>query len=164
VTVVQVGGGPAQIAATENDQIDGFTAPPLAPQQAVARGKSVVLVRPTELPEHAHFLHTSLSASKASAERNRDALRQLAQAMNQAKRYIQDDFDGAAQALKNDFPNVPDEILRDGLAIYRPTFGTDGKMSVATWHDTLNFLRDGGILRGDLDPAEGIFWTNAYQP
>jgi NitT/TauT family transport system substrate-binding protein len=164
VSVVQVGAGPAQIAATENDQVDGFTAGPLAPQEAAARGKALIVVRPSELKEFTQYLYSSLSTSKAFAERNPDAMRRLAQALDRAKRYIQEDPEGAIQELKRDFPNVRDEVLREGLAFYRTTYGTDGKMTVAAWRDTLDFLRDGGVLRGEMDPSEGVYWTNRYQP
>jgi hypothetical protein len=58
---------------------------------------------------------------------------------------------------------VLDEVVREGLAFYRNTYVTFGNMTVAAWRDTLVFLLDGGVLRGELDPSEDVYWTNRYQ-
>jgi NitT/TauT family transport system substrate-binding protein len=164
VTVVQAGGGGGLVAAVENGQVDGFTGSPPLPQEASARGRAVVLVRPSEIRDFPRYLHGFLGTSRAYGERNVDTLHRLAQALNRAKQFIQDSPDEAAQELKRDFPSLRDDVLRESVAFYRPTLGTDGKMTVESWRDTLEFLKAGGIVKGEANPAEGVYWTNKYHP
>jgi ABC-type nitrate/sulfonate/bicarbonate transport system substrate-binding protein len=144
--------------------VDGFTGSPPFPQEASARGRAVVLVRPAEIREYPRYLHGFLGTSRAYGDRNLDALHRLAQAMNRGKQFIQDYPDEAAQELKRDFPSLRDDALRDSVAFYRPTLGPDGKMSVESWRDTLELLKAGGIVKGEAKSAEGVYWTNKYHP
>jgi NitT/TauT family transport system substrate-binding protein len=165
MSVVQVGGATAGlVAAMDNDQIQGFVSSPPGPQEAVLRGKSVLVVRPAEINDFSHYIFSGLSVSKAYAERNPDALKRLAAGMDRGKQYIRSNFDDALEEIRKDFPSMQREALLESMTFYRDTFGTDGRMRPEAWQDTLGLLRDAGLLKGETDASEGLYWTNKYLP
>jgi NitT/TauT family transport system substrate-binding protein len=165
ISVVQVGGATAGlVAAMDNDQIQGFVSSPPGPQEAVLRGRATIIIRPTEVGEFNQYIYSSLSTSKAYGDRNGDALRRLAAGMDRGKQYIQSNFEEALEEIRKDFPNMQREALVESVSFYRDTFGRDGKMNPEAWRDTLGLLRDAGLIKGDSNAGEGVYWTNKYLP
>jgi NitT/TauT family transport system substrate-binding protein len=165
MSVVQVGGATAGlVAAMDNDQVQGFVSSPPGPQEAVLRGRATIVIRPTEVGEFNHYIYSGLSTSKAYGDRNSHALRRLATGIDRGKQYIQSSFDDALEEIRKDFPNMQREALVESVSFYRDTFGQDGKMNPEAWRDTLGLLRDAGLVKGESDPSEGVYWTNKYLP
>ncbi|MDZ4835665.1 MAG: ABC transporter substrate-binding protein [Candidatus Melainabacteria bacterium] len=135
-------------ALLKSDQVD--LALELEPTVSILVGEGAhVVYSPKD--ELGDFAFTGLEVSDKFAAEHPDLIKACVAALKDAMDYIHQDFDGAVEVAKQEFPEVKPEIVKDALARLRDS-GTIPKSPMlpkSAWDKAISMRRD----LGDLDSA-----------
>jgi NitT/TauT family transport system substrate-binding protein len=164
---VAVGGGSALLAALETGQIDAYMlsapTPIIAEQEGV--GQILIMNSAGDVPEFADFAFESITVRREFAEENPGVVEGYSRAMDRANQFLIEHTDEAVQILQeNYFPDTDIETVRISLVGTLPAINPDGDLSEEAIANQLQVLIDLGALEEMPDTAEGVLWTNQYNP
>jgi NitT/TauT family transport system substrate-binding protein len=164
MTVVRVGGLPAQIAALKQGTIDVFLAS--APARQIVEGQKIgsAIIHFGDVPAWANEPFEGILARRDYIADNPDVARRLIAGVAEAQKMILDNPKNAAAILKKGtFENLDLAMLEDALTQMRLAFRLE-KLTSERWR----MLRDS---RATVNPAlnsieirENIDWTNQFYP
>lgn len=162
-TLVQVGGGDATNAALKRGSIDmAFFTPPDV-QMLVSEGAGDVLIDgQKEFPLLSTQPYSVVVANPKWVAENADVTKRFTLAIAKAIDYIRESPEAAAKDLQSKFPDVPENLLQEGLVSMAPTFSQGGLMTEPMWQNAISLGTQAETLKGDLDAAEGALWTNEH--
>ncbi len=167
VTFVALGGGAVLLAAPESGQIDAYLQSPPTPFLAEAHGTGTILISNTEgdVPEFRNFPFNAIAVSKAWAEQNPQALEGYSRALDKAYAFMIEHPDNAIQIIHNSyFPETPLATIRLSFMALLPIFKPDGRFSEAGIKNEAEVLLSLGTIDAMPDTAEGVLWTNQWNP
>ncbi|MGC1780120.1 MAG: ABC transporter substrate-binding protein [Xanthobacteraceae bacterium] len=151
--IISVGGGPAMIAAVENDEADmGCFGSPII-ELAVKRGKSVWFVNNTrgEDPQYNEFLFELLYVRPDYAKQNPDLVRKMAASLLEANRWIAHATQEQLLAVaKKRFAAVDDATLWTAIENVRPAYSQTGVITENAVQAAVDFLKATDMLSGDI--------------
>jgi NitT/TauT family transport system substrate-binding protein len=103
------------------------------------------------------FAITGLTVTDDYAAKNGDTIKTVVGCLQEAFRYMHDNFEGTIAVAKKEFPEVPDKILRIALTrmLNENTVPTSPVMTEEAWDKAIEMRRETGDLKGD-----GSFATN----
>jgi ABC-type nitrate/sulfonate/bicarbonate transport system substrate-binding protein len=161
VTVVQVGAGPAMVAAMETGRIDGFEYGFPLGRQVEQRGSGYIWIDPAEVPAYKNMAWEDLLATRSYVEKNPDLTAGVVRAIARGINFTVDHPSEVIPAVQSFFKGMPDEALQaafdDGLS----AFTKNGLMNQEMWDNMMKPLQAMKTV-GDLDTRENGFWTNSY--
>lgn len=165
VKIIGAGGGPAMLAAVENNKIDiGCISSP-TPELGVHRGKAIMWINNTRAqdPEFTEFLMETLYVRPDWARQNADTVRAVARALVKALRFIADGPESEhMEILKARFKAVPDDVLKASLVNTRSAVDPTGRINQKGVDANVKFLKEAGLLKSDI-PWTAVT-TNEYLP
>ncbi len=162
-TIVQVGGFSAMPGALQQGRIHGFLLSPPTCEIAVKDGSGMVLVKPSDVPEFANYVHEVLFTTRDWAKNNRERLMKTATAISMGNNYMLQHPKESIALLQRFFSSVDPKIVEDSVnQIILPQVPKDGKMTEAEWKATNNVLVESGLIKEPIDTREGVIWTNEY--
>lgn len=162
-TIVQVGGFSAMPGALQQGRIHGFLLSPPTCEIAAKDGSGMVLVKPSDVPEFANYVHEVLFTTRDFAKNNRDRLTRTATAISMGNNYMLQHPKESIALLQRFFSSVDPKIVEDSVSqIILPQVPKDGKMTEADWKATNNVLLESGLIKEPIDTREGVIWTNEY--
>lgn len=157
-----------RVAALTSGQVDAFVSGPPATIEVERDGEGVVLLQAStgEIDYFGdEFLYEVGFTTKEFAEQNPETVRKLNRAILRANELFLTDPETAAEVmLANDFSQLDPEMLNKTIADAKGGFDTDGRMTAEQWGRVLEFAKLSGAITGDVDVAEGGFWTNDLIP
>ena len=161
--LIQVGGGDATNAALKRGAIDMafFTPPDVQLLQSEKTGQ-ILIDGMKEFPLLATQPYSVVVAAPDWLKQNTDVTRRFTLALAKAIDYIRENPAAAAKDLQTKFPDVPENLLAEGLQAMAPTFSKGGLMTQPMWQNAISLGTQAKTLTGSLNPAEGDIWTNAY--
>ncbi len=167
VNIIPIGSGAALLAAIESGQIDGFMQSPPYPLMAVRDGKAQVLIMNSagDVPEFRNFAFTCIGVLRPWAEQHPEAVEGYSRAMDKAYRFIVEHPAEAVQIMHDsNFPDTPLETLRISLQALLPAFQPDGRFTEESIRNQANVMVAVGTIDAMPDTAEGVLWTNQWNP
>jgi ABC-type nitrate/sulfonate/bicarbonate transport system substrate-binding protein len=163
VQLVQIGGAAAVVGAIEQNRVQAYLQSPPNCEVSAARGITVVLIRPDEVPEFQNYIHEVLYTSKDYAAKNGEALSRVATALSMGNSYLTKHPDESVALLQKAFKDVPPEIIESSVRrVILPQIKADGRMTRDGWIATNIVLLESGQIDKPLDISEGGLWTNQY--
>jgi NitT/TauT family transport system substrate-binding protein len=165
VQLIGVGGGPAMMAAVENN--NAAVACTASPTQeiAVSRGKSIMLTDNAQGKDPAfdNFLFEVLYVRPDYAKANPDTVKAMTGAMLDAIAFIMDAPDAEQlPILKKTFSGASDEILLAALKSTKLIYKRDGKITDEAVNKASDFLIQTGALT--KKPPPSAITTNQFLP
>lgn len=164
VNLVSVGGSAPMLAALKAGQVDAIAISPPAPEQAQVDGAGVLLISLSrgDLPELASLPYDVLLVHRDYAAKHPDVVRRVARALGRASNVMRDNPELAKASLLKYFTSVPPEVMDVVVANLSRAFPPDGRQSEQMWTNLLNFTAKAKQTPVDLDPREGVLWTNEF--
>lgn len=163
VQLVQIGGSAAALGAIEQNRVQAYLQSPPNCEVSAAKGITVVLVRPDEVPEFHNYIHEVLYTSKEYAATHSEALSRVATALSMGNSFLAKHPDEAVALLQAAFKDVQPEIIAASVRqVVLPQIKADGRMTQDGWTATNTVLLESGQIDKPLDISEGGFWTNQY--
>ncbi len=163
VQLVQIGGSSAVLGAIEQNRIQAYLQSPPNCEISAAKGITVVLVNPSEVPEFKNYVHEVLYASKDWTAKNKEAATRTATALSMGNNYMLQHPNESIALLKKSFGGVPPEIVEQAVKeVILPRIPKDGKMTEEMWKATADVLLESGQVDKPIDVKEGGIWTNEY--
>jgi ABC-type nitrate/sulfonate/bicarbonate transport system substrate-binding protein len=166
-TFVQIGGGQALVAAVKAKKIDAFMLSAPAPYLLERDKAGTVLVKNSAgegPPEFADFAFECIAVLKSWAEANPRTVEAYIRSMNQAHDWMLANKDAAIGALKSYFPETDAATLRISFEALLPAIRKGGKLTQASIANQANVLKAIGAVDALPDSAEGVLWTNKWNP
>jgi NitT/TauT family transport system substrate-binding protein len=165
IQVIGVGGGASMIGAVENSQVAvACSASPL-PEQAVSRGKSVMLTDNTtgKDPVYDNFLFEVLYVKPEYAKANPAIVKSMTASLLESVAYMLDTPDKEQlPLLKKYFSGTPDDILLQAFENTKPIFRRDGHITDEAVDKASDFLIQTGALTKKAKPSD--ITTNQFLP
>lgn len=164
VSLVSVGGSGPMLAALKARQVDAIAISPPAPEQAQVDGTGVLLISLSrgDLPELARLPYDVLLVHRDYAAKNPDVVRRVARALGRACNVMRENPEVARASLLKYFANVPPAVMDVVVKNLSTAFTPDGRQSEAMWKNLLDFTAKARRTAIDLDPREGVLWTNDF--
>src|SRR5690606_29358083 len=129
----------------------------------VSEGEGDILIDgQKEFPLLATQPYSVVVANPKWVAENEDVTKRFTLAIAKAIDYIRETPEAAAKDLQSKFPDVPENLLTEGLVAMAPTFSQGGLMTEPMWQNAISLGTQAQTLEGDLDPAEGALWTNEH--
>jgi len=161
---IAIGSGSALYAAIVANQIDAFMLSAPNPEKAVADGVATMLIRPgRDIDIFKEFMFTNIAVNRAWAQANPALVVGYCKAIDRANQFIIENREEAARILQASwYPETPLEILAATLEGFGSN--TDGLMSEQGMKNQLAVYGELGVIEGEFNTAEGVLWTNIYNP
>ncbi|MBI2371734.1 MAG: ABC transporter substrate-binding protein [Deltaproteobacteria bacterium] len=168
--LVAIGGGNLP-SALRTGQIDGYMLSPPTPLWLEREGVGRIIIKSSagDVPEFAEYEYVGVSVMKGYAERHEGTLRAFVRAMNAANRFWRapENLEKAVDAGQRYFTRVPREIIRLSILDLKESLSPDGVIRPSAIKQYMDFERTaypGQFSEADLNPAEGVYWTNRFNP
>jgi ABC-type nitrate/sulfonate/bicarbonate transport system substrate-binding protein len=164
VTLVSVGGGPAMLAGLKSRQLDAIAISPPAPEQADIEGAGVLLISLSrgDVPELANIPYDVLLVHRDYAARNPDTVRRVVRAIGRGSNVMRDNPALAKASLLKYFDKVPVTVMDAVAKNLQGAFAPDGRQNEEMWKNLVLFMSKAKKATVDLDPREGVLWTNEF--
>lgn len=165
VRFAAVGAGTARVGALRQGQVEMIVGGIPDTEQPELEGWGITYIRiGHEIDVFKDYPHESIHATEAYLKNNVDSTRALLRAVVRGNNLILDNPSESDEILVKHFPKISPSVLRTVMARSRPTFRRDMKMTKSGWDNMHKVFISVGLLKSDLNTAEGEFWTNKYLP
>ncbi|WP_435177584.1 ABC transporter substrate-binding protein [Actinacidiphila sp. bgisy145] len=151
--------------ALKTNRIDWFCTSEPTPLQAQAAGTGIVVASSANVPawEPQNMGPGNITVTTRSyAEKHPDTVKQFAQAMQEAVKYIHDNEGSTAltDIAAAESPGIPRDVLKESIS--EIDWPADGRMTAAQWATAVKFTSQIDVIKPDMKVTEGDDWTNAY--
>ncbi len=104
------------------------------------------------------FAFTGLEVSQKYAQEHPDQIKSCVEALREAMEYIHNDFDGALEVAKQEFPDVKPEVVKDALARLRDsgTIPNSPVLPEQAWNNAIALRKDLGDLKSEGSYGENV--------
>lgn len=162
-TITAINSATGILASVQQGRVQGFIYSPPQCEIAAKEGYGISLVKPSQVPEFAQYIHLVLFSTRDWVNTHKDVAARLATAVGMANNYALAHPDEVVGIIQKDFPKVdPDVVAASLKEIVFPQVVKDGRMSREGWDATSLVLQQLGVLAQPIDTAEGGIWTNEY--
>jgi ABC-type nitrate/sulfonate/bicarbonate transport system substrate-binding protein len=110
------------------------------------------------------YPHESVHALDSYIKANPDATRALLRAIARGNNLIIDNPAESDELLVKQFPKITPAVLKTVMSRSRSTFRRNLRMTKSGWDNMHKVFVAVGLLKSELNTAEGEFWTNQYLP
>lgn len=164
IGVLSMAGAAQATAAFQNGQVGVIFQPQPQPDQVLAHVPGHILYSTGDSPLFTDMDNVAWSTVATSAEfaaANPDLTRRMCNAIGRANNYLDDNPDGASEALQSVLP-VDFEILKKAIPTYK--WARDGNMSEADFFHGVDVLSGMGMFDQAPSPeSTQTAYTGAYQ-
>jgi sulfonate transport system substrate-binding protein len=164
-TFVQIGGGQALVAAMKAKRIDTFMLSAPAPYLLERDKVGTVILKNSAgegPPEFGDFAFECIAVLKSWAQKNPKVVEAYTRSLNQAYDWMVANKPAALAHLKKYFAETDEATLKISFDALIPAIRKGGKLTQAAVANQLEVMKAIGAVQGDLNTAEGVLWTNAY--
>jgi NitT/TauT family transport system substrate-binding protein len=164
IGVLSMAGAAQSTAAFQNNQVGVIFQPQPQPDQVLSHVPGRILYSIGDSPLFAEMDNVAWSTIATSAEfaaANPDLTRRMCNAIGRANNYLDDNPEGAAEALQSVLP-VDFEILKKALPTYK--WARDASMSEADFFHGVEVLGEMGMFDQAASPeSTQVAYTGGYQ-
>lgn len=165
VRFAAVGAGAARVGALRQGQVDMIVGGIPDTEQPELEGWGLTYIRiGHEIEIFKDYPHESVHATEAFLKNNAQATRAVLRAIVRGNNLIIDNPAESDAILVKHFPKISPSVLRTVMDRSRATFRRNMRMSKSGWDNMHRVFSSVGLLKSDLNTAEGEFWTNQYLP
>jgi NitT/TauT family transport system substrate-binding protein len=165
VRFAAVGAGSARVGALRQGQVDMIVGGIPDTEQPELEGWGLTYIRlGHEVDIFKDYPHESVHAPEAYLKSNAEATRAMLRAIARGNNLILDNPTESDEILVKQFPKIAPSVLKTVMGRSRPTFRRNMKMTKSGWDNMHKVFVAVGLLKSDLNTAEGEFWTNQYLP
>ncbi len=165
VRFAAVGAGSARVNALKNGQVDMIVGGIPDTEQPELEGWGFTFIRlGHEIEIFKDYPHESVHALDNYIKANPDATRALLRAIARGNNLIIDSPGESDEILVKQFPKISPSVLRTVMSHSRSTFRRNMRMTKSGWDNMHKVFVAVGLLKSELNTAEGEFWTNQYLP
>jgi NitT/TauT family transport system substrate-binding protein len=160
-----VGAGASRVNALKNGQVDMIVGGIPDTEQPELEGWGLTFIRlGHEIEIFKDYPHESVHALDSYIKENPAATRALLRAIARGNNLIIDNPGESDDLLVKQFPKISPAVLKTVMSHSRSTFRRNMRMTKSGWDNLQKVFVAVGLLKSDLNTAEGEFWTNQYLP
>jgi sulfonate transport system substrate-binding protein len=165
VRFAAVGAGQARVNALKNGQVDMIVGGIPDTEQPELEGWGYTLIRlGGEIEIFKDYPHESVHALDTYIKAHPDSTRSLLRAIARGNNLIIDNPAESDDLLIKQFPKISPAVLKSVMGHSRSTFRRNLRMTKSGWDNINNVFVAVGLLKSELNTAEGEFWSNQYLP
>jgi NitT/TauT family transport system substrate-binding protein len=165
VRFAAVGAGQARVNALKNGQVDMIVGGIPDTEQPELEGWGYTLIRlGGEIEIFKDYPHESVHALDSYIKANQNSTRALLRAIARGNNLIIDNPAESDDLLIKQFPKISPTVLKSVMGHSRSTFRRNLRMTKSGWDNMHKVFVAVGLLKSELNTAEGEFWTNQYLP
>lgn len=104
------------------------------------------------------FAFTGLEVSEQYAQEHPDQIKSCVEALREAMQYIHEDFDGAVEVAKEEFPDVKPDVVKEALSRLREseTIPNSPILPESAWNSAIALRKDLGDLKSEGSFSENV--------
>ena len=165
VRFAAVGAGSSRVNALKNGQVDMIVGGIPDTEQPELEGWGYTFIRlGHEIETFKDYPHESVHALDTYIKANPDTTRALLRAMARGNNLIIDNPGESDEILIKQFPKISPSVLKTVMNNSRSMFRRNMRMTKSGWDNMQKVFVSAGLLKSELNTAEGEFWTNQYLP
>ena len=165
VRFAAVGAGSARVNALKNGQVDMIVGGIPDTEQPELEGWGYTFIRlGNEIEIFKDYPHESVHALDSYIKANQNSTRALLRAIARGNNLIIDNPAESDDLLIKQFPKIDPSVLKTVMSHSRSTFRRNLRMTKSGWDNMHKVFVAVGLLKSELNTAEGEFWTNQYLP
>ena len=165
VRFAAVGAGSSRVNALKNGQVDMIVGGIPDTEQPELEGWGLTFIRlGHEIEIFKDYPHESVHALDNYIKANPDATRALLRAIARGNNLLIDNPAESDELLVKQFPKIAPSVLKTVMSHSRSTFRRNLRMTKSGWDNMHKVFVAVGLLKAELNTAEGEFWTNQYLP
>jgi len=165
VRFAAVGAGSSRVNALKNGQVDMIVGGIPDTEQPELEGWGVTFIRlGHEIEIFKDYPHESVHALDHYIKANPDATRALVRAIARGNNLIIDNPAESDELLVKQFPKIAPSVLKTVMGRSRSAFRRNMRMTKSGWDNMHKVFTAVGLLKSELNTAEGEIWTNQYLP
>jgi ABC-type nitrate/sulfonate/bicarbonate transport system substrate-binding protein len=160
-----VGAGASRVNALKNGQVDMIVGgiPDTEQPELESWGLTFISLG-HEIEIFKDYPHESVHALDSYIKANPAVTRALVHAIARGNNFIIDSPGESDDLLVKQFPKIDPVVLKTVMSHSRSTFRRNMKMTKSGWDNLQKVFVAVGLLKSELNTAEGGFWTNQYLP
>ena len=165
VRFAAVGAGPARVGALRQGQVEMIVGGIPDTEQPELEGWGLTYIRiGHEIDIFKDYPHESVHAMETYLRNNAESTRAVLRAIVRGNNLILENPSESDEILVRHFPKISPSVLRTVMSGSRATFRRNMRMTKSGWDNMHKVFMSVGLLKSDLNTAEGEFWTNKYLP
>jgi NitT/TauT family transport system substrate-binding protein len=165
VRFAAVGAGSSRVNALKNGLVDMIVGGIPDTEQPELEGWGLTFIRlGHEIEIFKDYPHESVHALDNYIRANSDTTRALLRAIARGNNLIIDNPAESDDLLVKQFPKIAPSVLKTVMSHSRSTFRRNMRMTKSGWDNMHKVFVAVGLLKSELNTAEGEFWTNQYLP
>ena len=165
VRFAAVGAGSARVGALRQGQVEMIVGGIPDTEQPELEGWGLTYIRiGHEIDVFKDYPHESVHATETYLKNNPESTRAVLRAIVRGNNLILDNPSESDEILVRHFPKISPSVLRTVMSRSRATFRRNMTMTKSGWDNMHKVFMSVGLLKSDLNTAEGEFWTNKYLP
>ena len=165
VRFAAVGAGASRVNALKNGQVDMIVGGIPDTEQPELEGWGLTFIRlGHEIEIFKDYPHESVHALDSYIKANPAVTRALLRAIARGNNLIIDHPGESDDLLVKQFPKISPTVLKTVMNHSRSTFRRNMRMTKSGWDNLEKVFVAVGLLKSELNTAEGEFWTNQYLP
>ena len=165
VRFAAVGAGASRVNALKNGQVDMIVGGIPDTEQPELEGWGLTFIRlGHEIEIFKDYPHESVHALDSYIKANPAVTRALLRAIARGNNLIIDHPGESDDLLVKQFPKISPTVLKTVMSHSRSTFRRNMRMTKSGWDNLQKVFVAVGLLKSELNTAEGEFWTNQYLP
>jgi NitT/TauT family transport system substrate-binding protein len=165
VRFAAVGAGASRVNALKNGQVDMIVGGIPDTEQPELEGWGVTFIRlGHEIETFKDYPHESVHGLDGYIKANSDTTRALLRAIARGNNLIIDNPTESDELLVKQFPKISSTVLKTVMAHSRATFRRNLRSTRSGWDNMHKVFVSTGLLKSELNMAEGEIWTNQYLP
>ena len=165
VRFAAVGAGSSRVNALKNGQVDMIVGGIPDTEQPELEGWGYTFIRlGHEIETFKDYPHESVHALEPYIKANPDATRALLRAMARGNNLIIENPSESDEILIKQFPKISPSVLKTVMNNSRSMFRRNMRMTKSGWDNMQKVFLSAGLLKAEMNTAEGEFWTNQYLP
>jgi NitT/TauT family transport system substrate-binding protein len=165
VRFAAVGAGSSRVGALKQGQVDMIVGGIPDTEQPELEGWGATWLRlGHEIEIFKDYPHESVHGLENFIKANPTVTRGLVRAIARGNNLILDNPAESDELLVKQFPKIGPAVLKTVMANSRATFRRNLRMTKSGWDNMQKVFLAVGLLKSDLNTAEGGFWSNEYLP
>ncbi len=165
VRFAAVGAGASRVGALKEGQVDMIIGGIPDTEQPELEGWGVTyLSLGHDIEVFKDYPHESVHGLEDYIKANPAATRGLARAIARGNNLILDNPAESDDLLIKQFPRISSSVLKTVMADCRASFRHNLRMTRSGWDNMQKVFLAAGLLKSELNTAEGGFWSNQYLP
>jgi NitT/TauT family transport system substrate-binding protein len=165
VRFAAVGAGASRVNALKNGQVDMIVGGIPDTEQPELEGWGVTFIRlGHEIDVFKDYPHESVHALDTYIKANPEVTRAILRAIARGNNLIIDNPAESDELLVKQFPKISPTVLKTVMGRSRSTFRRNLRSTKSGWDNMHKVFVSAGLLKTELNMAEGEVWTNQYLP